>query len=172
MDELIKTYLNTPVFTFVYIKAFLTVFVINYVVISSIIKVVGERTILLRSILLSNFLSILMIVLRKFISTPYNMLLFYTVIPFAIAVVFKLPLRKSFIGVIFALLLTMLSTVAVTMNLLSFTKIINKVQQSFGAFLLVSLTEVFFNLVYVLLAVKYENLNLSFLFSEEKNAKA
>jgi hypothetical protein len=86
-----------------------------------------------------------------------------------VAFVFKLPLKKAIIGVVFALLLTMLSSVTITMNLLIHTNMRASAWNSFVGFLLMSLTEVFFNLVYVLLAMRYENLNLSFLFAEEEN---
>jgi hypothetical protein len=58
------------------------------------------------------------------------------------------------------------------MNLFIYTNIRASARDSLGLFLFITLTEVAFNLIYVLLAMRYENLNLSFLFSEEKNAKA
>lgn len=56
------------------------------------------------------------------------------------------------------------------MSLFIYTNIGIVVRDKSNVFLLVSLTEVIFNLIYVLLASRYENLNLSFLFSEEENA--
>ena len=76
---------------------------------------------------------------------------------------------KSFVGVVFVIL-TMLSSVTITMSLFIYTNIGIVVRDKSNVFLLVSLTEVTFNLIYVLLASRYENLNLSFLFSEEENA--
>ncbi|NLY89699.1 MAG: hypothetical protein GX085_08810 [Firmicutes bacterium] len=172
MDKVIHQYLAVSVFSLNYLKFMLTSFVIYLIAVCSIIKVIGEKRELLKVILAATVLALLMPIFRKFVPSPYNMMLFYMLTLFIIAFVFRLPLKKSFVGVAFSLLLTMLSSVTITMSLFIYTNIGIVVRDKFNVFLLVSLTEVTLKLIYVLLASRYENLNLSFLFSEEKNAKA
>lgn len=173
MDEILKIYLNTPVPFFVYFIFFVGYLCIFAVTVLSVVKVLGCATAVDRVILLSVLLSILAVVLRKFVPGPYTMLLFYVVIMLAVTFFFKMPLRKSFVGVIFALVLSMLSTVLISQNIIIFTKFGVMAEQNIYILVSVGLTEVFFNFVYVILASRFDNLNLSFMFfSEEKNAKA
>ena len=172
MDGAIRQYLAVSVFSLNYLKFVLTSFVIYLIAVYSIIKVIGEDGELLRVITAAIVLSLLTPIFRKFIPSPYNMILFYMLTLFVIAFIFRFPFRKSFVGVAFALLLSMLSSTTITMNLLIYTNIGVAARDNFDVFLLMSLTEVPFNLIYVLLAMRYENLNFAFLFSEEKNAKA
>lgn|SRR5690554_4809069 len=164
--------LADSVFSFIYLKFVLGTSIVYFISVHSAVKAVGERIILSRAIIISVIMAFCFTACRRFLPTPYNMLLFYVLMVGVVAFVFKLPLRKSIVGVVFALLLTMLSSVAITMNLFIYTNIDAGARDSLGLFLFITLTEVAFNLFYVLLAMRYENLNLSFLFSEEKNAKA
>ena len=157
------------VFSFAYLMFFLGTFIVYFISLQSVILVVGEKIVLLKTIITSVIMALWMTACRRFFPTPYNMLLFYGLMIGVVAFVFKIPLKKAIIGVVFALLLTMLSSVTITMNLLIHTNMRASAWNSFVGFLLMSLTEVFFNLVYVLLAMRYENLNLSFLFAEEEN---
>jgi hypothetical protein len=135
----------------------------------SIIRVIGEKGKLPRIILAATILALLMLILRKYVPSPFNMILFYILTLFIIALIFRLPFKKSLIGVVFSLLLTMLSSVTITMNLLIYTNISTAMRDNLDLLILMSPTEVTFNLIYVLLAMRYENLNLSFLFAEEEN---
>ena len=173
MDEVIKTYLQAPVFSFVYFMIFVEYLCLFTVTILSVLKVLGCATAVDRVIWLSAFLSILAVVLRKFVPGPYTMLLFHVIIMLTVSLFFKVSLRKSFVGVIFALALSMLSTILITQNVLILTQIGVMAKKNIFIFIGMGLTEVFFNFVYVILASRFENLNLSFMFfSEEKNAKA
>ena len=169
MDDLLQA---NSLLSFVYFEFFLGTSVVYLISLYSAIIVVGEKLVLPRAIIISIIMAFLITACRRFIPSPINMLLFYALMIGVVALVFRLPLRKSIVGVMFALLLTMLSSVTVTMNLFIYTNVRAGVRDNFGPFLLMSLTEVFFNLVYVLLAARYKKLNLSFLFSEEENAKA
>ena len=119
-----------------------------------------------RAIIISVIMAFCFTACRRFLPSPYNMLLFYVLMVGVVAFVFKLPLRKSIVGVVFALLLTMLSSVTITMNLFIYTNIRASARDSLGLFLFITLTEVAFNLIYVLLAMRYEP--QSIIFSEEK----
>jgi hypothetical protein len=160
---------NNSVFSLACLQVALGSFIAYFVSLHSVLKVVGEKIALSKITTISVITAIFITACRRFFPTPYNMLLFYGLMIGVVAFVFKLPLKKAIIGVVFALLLTMLSSVTITMNLLIHTNMRASAWNSFVGFLLMSLTEVFFNLVYVLLAMRYENLNLSFLFAEEEN---
>lgn len=164
--------LADSVFSFAYLKFVLGTSIVYSISMYSAVKAVGEKILLPKAIIISVIMAFCFTACRRFLPSPYNMLLFYVLMVGVVAFVFRLPLRKSIVGVVFALLLTMLSSTTVTMNLLIYTNIDAATRNNVGLFLFMSLTEVIFNLIYVLLAMRYENLNLSFLFSEEKNAKA
>jgi|GEM_PF-2888816 len=173
MDEVFKTYLEAPVSSFVYVVFFVEYLCLFAVTILSVLKVLGCATAVDRVLLLSAFLSILAVVLRKFVPGPYTMLLFYVIIMLTVTFFFKVPLAKSFVGVIFALVLSMLSTILIFQNALILTQIEAMAEKNIFILMGLGLSEVFFNLVYVILASRFDNLNLSFMFfSEEKNAKA
>lgn len=173
MDEVIKTYLEAPVFSINYLIFFVEYLFLFTVTILSVLKVLDCGIALDRVFLLSAFLSLLAVVLRKYVPGPYAMLLFYVIIMLIVTFFFKVPLLKSFVGVIFALVLSMLSTILISQNALIFTQVGARAEKNIFIFIGMSLTEIFFNLVYVILASRFKNLNLSFMFfSEEKNAKA
>ena len=172
MDEMARLYLGTPILSLTYLQLVLGSIVVCLITVYCIIKVLREDEKISRIIFAVFILTVLMIVLRKFLPSPNNMLVFHILTLFIIALIFRIPLKKSVVGVVFSLLLSMLSSATVTMNLLLYTNISKATQHNIGLFLFMSLTEVFFNLVYVLLAARYKKLNLSFLFSEEENAKA
>lgn len=173
MDRVLIGYLDAPLFSFVHFLLFVGYVGIFSIIILSVIKVLDYAFTLKKVFLLSAFLSILAVVLRKYVPGPYTMLLFYVIIMLIIAFFFKVPLIKCFVGVIFALVLSMLSIVLISQNILTFTEFDDVAEENIYILVSVGLTEVFFNLVYVILASRFKNLNLSFMFfNEEKNAKA
>ena len=113
--------LADSVFSFIYLKFVLGTSIVYFISVHSAVKAVGERIILSRAIIISVIMAFCFTACRRFLPTPYNMLLFYVLMVGVVAFVFKLPLRKSIVGVVFALLLTMLSSVAITMNLFIYT---------------------------------------------------
>lgn len=169
MEDLLRAY---PMFSFGYMKFVLGTSVVYFISLCSAIKVIGEKIVLPKAIITSVIMAFCITTSRMYIPSPYNMLLFYMLMICVVALVFRLPLRKSIVGVMFALLLTMLSSVVITMNLFLYTNIHVSARDNFALFLFMALSEVAFNLIYVLLAMRYKPLNLSFLFSEEENAKA
>lgn len=80
MDEVIKTYLEAPVFSINYLIFFVEYLFLFTVTILSVLKVLDCGIALDRVFLLSAFLSLLAVVLRKYVPGPYAMLLFYVII--------------------------------------------------------------------------------------------